>query len=95
MLEELGNKLSSFGGSIKQGATTFANSIALNNKLDPLKKELNETYIELGKAFYSKNSENAPEEHAEAFARITELEKQIADIKKELEKVPECDKEEK
>lgn len=97
--DELGNKIANFGSnaakgaakgakkfgsSVKQGTATFTENIALNSKIDTAKKDLKETYADLGQKFCEANQEADPAGFEEQFERIRQIKKYIEDTQQEL-----------
>ena len=74
VFDNIGNKLSDIGGSIKQGATTFTETMQHNSNIERAKKDLKDIYTELGEKFFNDNKENVPEQYKDIFARIIEIE---------------------
>lgn len=95
MFEDFGSKLSRFGSNVKQGATNLGSqvkqgatnlsgSISLNGKIDIAKKDLKQTFADLGEKFYQEKGKEVPEEYKAYFERIEQIKKVIADAQQEL-----------
>ncbi len=93
VFDNIGNKLSNIGGSIKQGATTFTETMQYNSNIERAKKDMKDVYTELGERFFNDNKENVPEQYRDIFARIIEIECYIEATKqamRELTGAREC-----
>ncbi len=82
------------GTSAKQKTNTFAEKVSLNSKIDSAKREIKQTYTDLGEKFYLQNVKNEiPEGYEIYFNKIEECSKQIEEAKNaimELEGLRKC-----
>lgn len=97
MFENFGEKMANLGNAAKEKTTSFTGKIALNSKIDTAKKDIKQTYTDLGEKFFLQNQGGEiPAGYETYFNKINELNKTIEDAKQEimeldgLKKCPNC-----
>ncbi len=97
-LSNIGNRAKqgaiNIGTSVKQGTNTFTERVSLNSKIDTAKREIKQTYTDLGEKFYLQNEKNEiPQGYEIYFKKIEDCKKKIEEAKnaiRDLEGTRQC-----
>ncbi len=86
--EDLGNTLSSKGKEVAAKAKEMSEVVSLNNQVATKEKALNQAYITIGKKYYqSVNGVDTTGELTAEFATIAEALQTISELKKQIQDI--------
>ena len=84
ILDDIKDTLTKTTKSAVNKGKKFTDVTKLKSQKNSAKKELNEIYLELGKAYYEKFKDAPAEEDAEKFEKIIAAEEKIADLEAQI-----------
>lgn len=84
MANTFGDKISRFGGSIKQKTQSIAETASLNAQIAADNKQLGELFEQLGKSYYELHAADAEEALAAQCGRIAEIQTTIEENRQRI-----------
>lgn len=87
MFENISKKIVGVGKGVMRGTQTFSETVSLNARIDECKKELNNCFLQLGQAYFSRTAGNIPPEYQGIFERIHMLNQTIQQLQEQIKMI--------
>lgn len=98
MFENLGEKMTNIGNTVKEGASNvidntkkgmnnLSETITQRKKIEDAKSEIKSMYLLIGEKFYCEHKDSAPAGYEEDIARINSANSAIAEAEEEIRKI--------
>lgn len=85
--EQLGKKLTDVGQGVAQQTKNLTDIARLNSAVSDREKQITQMYLEIGRAYYQRHSQDSAPEEQERIAAIQTLEAEIQQYRKEISQI--------